>query len=102
MIAGPPGEPVAILNLPDASKTIVGDMAESGRLPGAGALATGFPSSTGWKEKSVSWLLRMKPLAIIFEPRTDSTVVVIATASPWSSTMDMWLVPAGCGDLCGA
>ena len=33
----------------------------SGRLPGAGALATGLPSRTGSKEKSVSVLLRKKP-----------------------------------------
>ena len=32
---------------------MVGDIADSGRLPAPGALATGFPSRTGSKEKSV-------------------------------------------------
>ena len=102
MIIGPPGDPTANLNLPSGPNTIVGDMAESGCLPGAGALATGFPSRTGSKEKSVSWLSRMKPFTIISDPIGASTVVVIETTSPRLSTMDMWLVPGCSGERCGA
>ena len=97
MIAGPPGEPVAIANLPSGPNTIVGDIALIGRLPGAGALATGLPSRTGSNEKSVSSLLRKKPFAITSEPNTNSTVMVIDTTSPRSSTTDRWLVPGSCG-----
>ena len=82
MIAGPPGEPVAMANLPSGPNTMVGDIALMGRLPGAGALATGLPSRTGSKEKSVSSLFRKNPLAMISEPKTNSTVMVIETTSP--------------------
>ena len=102
MIIGPPGEPAAILNLPSGPNTMVGDIALIGRLPGAGALATGFPSRAGSKEKSVSSLLRKNPFAIISEPNTYSTVVVIDTTSPELSTTERWLVPGSCGVRCGA
>src|SRR6185312_16996555 len=102
MIIGPPGEPAANSNLPSGPSTIVGDIEDSGCLPGAGALATGFPSRDGSSEKSVSWLSRTKPPTTISEPNGASTVVVIDTTTPLSSTMDMWLVPGCSGLFCGA
>ncbi len=102
MITGPPGEPVAIQKSPSGLKTMVGDIALIGRLPGPGALATGLPSRSASNEKSVSSLLRKKPFAIISEPKTNSMVVVIETTWPKSSTMEKWLVPGNCGVRCGA
>ena len=52
------------------------------RLPGAGALATGLPSTSGSKAKSVSSLLSKNPPAAICPPNADSIEVVIDTA--WS------------------
>jgi hypothetical protein len=51
-------------------------------LPAATALAAGWPSSLGVKEKSVSWLLRKKPSTIRPLPKMLSTVVVMLTAFP--------------------
>ena len=53
-----------------------------GRLPGATLLATGAPSSTGRKLKSVSSLLSRKPRTMMRLPKNDSIVVVIETALP--------------------
>src|SRR5436853_1508381 len=100
MMAGPPGEPTEARKPPSLSNTMVGDMADSGSLPGAGALATGLPSRTGWKEKSVSVLLSMKPLVMISAPNTDSTEVVMAITSAVASTMVRWLVSCTTGETC--
>jgi hypothetical protein len=51
MITGPPGEPSAKANLPSRVKAMVGAIALIGRLPGAGALATGLPSRTASKRE---------------------------------------------------
>src|SRR5258706_1161741 len=102
MMAGPPGDPTDNRNLPSLSNTMVGDMAESGRLPGAGALATGFASSTGSSEKSVRVLLRKNPFTITSAPNTDSTDVVMEITWPVLSTMVMWLVPCNTAERCGA
>ncbi|MNC87590.1 hypothetical protein D3C83_33240 [compost metagenome] len=59
-----------------------------GRLPGATAFA---PPRV--KSKSVSWLLRRKPRTTMRLPNGLSTEVVIATASPYRSTIEKWLVP---------
>ena len=57
-------------------------MDERGRLPPAGAFATGLPFSSGSREKSVSSLFRRKPDAQCDEPKADSTVAVMETALP--------------------
>ena len=101
MMLGPPGEPTDSRNLPFRSKTMVGDMALRGRLPAAGALATGSPSNTGCREKSVRVLLSRKPFTIVLAPNTDSTEVVMAITWPLLSTMVMWLVPCRIGERWG-
>ena len=54
----------------------------------------GLPSSVVAKEKSVSSLLSRKPLFVMRRaPNPSSMVVVIDTALPLRSTMEMWLVP---------
>src|SRR5205814_9711878 len=68
----------------------VGAIAERGRLPASTRLATGLPSSSGANEKSVSSLLSRKPLRVIRRlPKASSIVVVIATALPYGSTMEI-------------
>src|SRR3954469_19067860 len=101
MMAGPPGEPTESAKRLFLSKTMVGDIELSGSLPGAGALATGKPFKTGWKEKKVKVLLSKKPLAMISAPKVVSTEVVIAATSPASSTMVMCEVPCSTGEICG-
>src|SRR5690349_19350332 len=80
------------MKTPSLFSTMVGDMDERGRLPGPGALATGFPPRVGGRVKSVSWLLRMKPLVNREEPNGLSTVMVAETALPSASMMEKWLV----------
>ena len=111
MMAAPPGEPRLISSLPSRwSKTSVGLIDERGRLPGCTRLAMGLPSaSAGAIEKSVNSLLSKKPPTLPLPPslirrapNTSSIVVVIATARPSASTIEMWLVPtSGCSG-CGA
>ena len=77
--AGPP---------PAWSNTSVGAIVLRGRLPGWIRLGTGAPSGpAGSAEKSVSWLLRMKPSTMWNEPNADSTVVVSDAALPCASMM---------------
>ena len=77
---------------------MVGDMEESGRLPGSTRLATGLPSFSGAKLKSVSSLLRITPLATSWLPKKLSMVEVQLATSPFRSTATKWLVPtSGCG-----
>ncbi len=98
MMREPPAEPTTATGDPSAPNTMVGDMEERGRFPGATAFATGRPPIPGRKEKSVSWLFNTIPPTTIREPKTSSTVVVSETAFPAPSTMEMWLVPfSGCG-----
>src|SRR4028119_839995 len=94
MIRLPPGEPTTAWSLLLASSTMVGAMELRGRLPASTRLAMGLPSSVVAKEKSVSSLLSRKPpLVMILAPKPSSMVVVMDTALPLESTMDMWLVP---------
>ncbi|SLA03969.1 Uncharacterised protein [Mycobacteroides abscessus subsp. abscessus] len=74
--------------------TRVGAIDDRGRLPGETRLARSAPeSSRGSAEKSVSWLLRMKPSTMWKLPNADSTVVVIDATLPYLSATVMWLVP---------
>ena len=75
----PPGEPITSTSSPSASNTMVGAIELRGRLPASTRLATGRPSSSGAKEKSVSSLLSRKPPTIRCEPKPASIVVVSAT-----------------------
>ena len=102
MMALPPAEPRASTSLPSRSNTMVGAMALRGRLPGSMRLATGFPSCSATKEKSVSWLFRRKPRTICWLPKAYSIEVVIATALPSASTMDRWLVEASSSEASSA
>ena len=77
----PPGEPTSSIGRP-FSKTMVGAMEERGRLPGSTRFATGLPSSSGAKAKSVSSLLSRKPSATTREPKPVSIVVVSESMSP--------------------
>jgi hypothetical protein len=98
MMREPPAEPTTATGDPSAPKTMVGDMDDRGRLPGATAFATGRPPISGRKEKSVSWLFSTIPPATVRAPNTSSTVVVSETTLPVPSTMERWLVPfSGCG-----
>src|SRR5262249_51014082 len=89
MICGPPGEPATSSSRPLASNTMVGAMELRGRLPGPTRLATGCPSRSGWKAKSVSSLLSRKPSTICRDPNALSMLVVKLRASPSASTMLM-------------
>src|SRR6266851_2475574 len=72
-------------------------MAESGRLPPAMRFATFRPCSSGTNEKSVSSLLSRKPRTMIREPKAFSIVVVMASALPARSMIEMWLVEGSSG-----
>ena len=107
MITLPPGEPATSFKgprLPSAlrSNTSTGDIELRGRLRGSTRLATGLPSCSGTNEKSVNWLLRMKPLTIRWEPKMVSIEVVIATALPRPSTTDRCEVDGNSGDWSSA
>src|SRR5205823_11349270 len=71
------------------SNTMVGDIALRGRLPASTRLAIGPLASRESNEKSVSWLLRMKPSTIWREPNASSTLVVIDRPAPYWSTATM-------------
>ena len=68
--------------------------------PARTRLATGWPSRSGLKEKSVSSLLSRKPSTNSREPNGPSMVVVKLTALPSPSTMLIWLVDTG--SICGS
>ena len=93
----PPGDPIARTNWPSRSNTRVGAIDERGRLPGSTRLATGAPATAGRNEKSVSWLLSMKPRTMRREPKALSMLVVIDTTLPSPSTTLRWVVEA-CSD----
>src|SRR4051812_37379847 len=81
MIVAPPGEPTASTGVP-SRWTIVGDMLERGRLPGAGELAR-----PGVGSKSVSSLLSRNPRpgTTIALPPVCSIVNVYDTTMPCAS-----------------
>ncbi len=89
MIRLPPGLPIARTGAPSFN-TIVGDIEERGRLPGASALAIGMPSVWVWKLKSVNSLLSRKPCTINRDPKAFSIVVVIDATFPKLSTIEIW------------
>ena len=64
-----------------------------GRLPGPTRLATGLPSISGSKEKSVSSLFSKNPATMMREPKPLSMVVVMETMLPSESTTDRCEVP---------
>ena len=98
MMREPPADPSTAAGAPSAQNTMVGDMDDRGRLPGATAFATGRPPISGRNEKSVSWLFSTIPRTTMRDPNASSTVVVSATALPAPSTIERWLVPfSGCG-----
>src|SRR5215217_7284310 len=73
---------------------MVGDIELRGRLNASTRFAVGLPSSVGTKLKSVSSLLRRKPLFVMRRaPKPSSIVVVKATALPRASITEIWLVP---------
>src|SRR4051794_41700429 len=73
---------------------MVGDIELRGRLNASTRFAVGLPSSVGTKLKSVSSLLRRKPLFVMRRaPKPSSIVVVMATALPCPSITEIWLVP---------
>ena len=88
MIRLPPGEPTASTGAPSFI-TIVGDIDERGRLPGASALAIGTPSLCVRKLKSVSSLFSRNPLVISRDPKAFSMVVVIDATLPKLSTIEI-------------
>src|SRR3954447_2220581 len=92
MIDEPPGEPSTCFSLLSLSKMMVGDIELRGRLPGSTRLATGCSGVPAEKEKSVSSLLSRKPRTIRPDPKLLSIVVVIETALPDLSTIEIWLV----------
>ena len=61
---------------------MVGAIDERGRLPPSTRFATGLPSSSGAKAKSVSSLLSRKPSVITRLPKPVSMVVVAESMSP--------------------
>src|SRR6056297_2549957 len=88
MMRDPPGDPITRTGAP-SRRTIVGDIDDRGRLPGATALAIGTPSACDRKEKSVSSLFNRKPLVIKREPKPFSIVVVMDRALPYWSTIEI-------------
>ncbi len=89
MIREPPGEPTTSTGAP-SRVTMVGAIEERGRLPGSTRFAIGMPSAWVSKLKSVSSLLsRNPPGASTREPNPFSIVVVIESALPAASTIEM-------------
>ena len=94
MMRLPPGLPTAMSRAPLLpSNTRKGAIELRGRLPGATRLATAPPSSTGRKLKSVSSLLSRNPRTMMRLPKNASIVVVIETALPSRSTIEICVVP---------
>ncbi len=83
---------------------MVGDMLERGRLPGAGRLTSDCVSPKAFgtprrvRKSSIS-SLRTKPYSstATSDPKKRLTVSVQATALPWASMTEKWLVPASAG-----
>src|SRR6476646_9363236 len=99
MMNGPPLAPVTSSGRRSASRTIVGVIADSIRLPGAIALASPWTrpymfAVPGLAAKSSISLLRRKPapVTVTADPYQPLIVVVSATAFPWSSVTEKWVV----------
>src|ERR1041384_4413974 len=69
---------------------MVGDIELRGLLPPSTRLAIGAPSCSGAKVKSVSSLLRKKPLTVRPEPNGPSIVEVKEATLPSRSTATMF------------
>src|SRR6266852_43132 len=94
MMVGPPAAPTEKTGWPPF-KTIVGLMLESGRLPGATALASApiRPKkllTPGWMEKSSIWLFKTSPVpgTTTLDPNEVLTVAVQATQLPSASAVE--------------
>ena len=95
MMRGPPAAPATICTVPCASSTMVGDMAESIRLPGSILFASpctrpnmfGLPGCTA--KSSISSFI-MKPTLARYTPLPHEllSVVVVDTALPSPSTTE--------------
>jgi hypothetical protein len=103
MIIVPIGDPSAIMGRPSFS-TISGVIEESGRLPGATALASAptasqrFGVALSIEKSSISLFSTMPvPGTVIFEPNSVLMVCVIATALPALSSTLICVVPASSG-----
>ena len=101
MMRGPPGLPVTMQQLGRPRSTIVGVMLESGRLPGATALAprtSTRPKALGrlgaTEKSSISSFSTMPvPGTVMPEPKSRLTVCVSATALPAASVTERCVVP---------
>src|ERR1044071_3249467 len=98
IIFGPPDAPSAMTGLPSFT-TIVGLMDESGRLPGATALASAPTrpnafGAPGCAEKSYisSFITTPVPGITTFEPKLVFTVAVHATQLPSASATEKCVV----------
>ena len=98
IIVGPPAAPTVKTGLPSRS-TIVGLMLESGRLPGATALASApmRPNALGVpgcaEKSSISLFITMPvPGSTTPEPNVVLTVAVQATHQPSESVAEKWVV----------
>ena len=99
MIVGPPAAPILITGSLLASSTIVGLMLDSGRFPGATALASpptrpkwfGTPGATA---KSSISLLSSTPVpgTTTFEPKAVLIVAVMLAQLPSASAAAKWVV----------
>ena len=103
MMRGPPAAPATRRTLPSAT-TIVGDMLLRGRLPGWGRFlsdcrrpyALGLPGIV--VKSSISlFSANPNPGTTTIEPKVMLIVSVQATAMPFSSITDRWLVPPSSG-----
>ncbi len=88
MIRLPPGLPTTSTGVPFFS-TMVGAIDDRGRLPGSTRLAIGTPPDWVRKEKSVSSLFSRKPRTIRRLPKPFSMVVVMLSALPAASTIEI-------------
>src|SRR3954463_10361147 len=98
MIIGPPAAPQVRIGRP-SFRTIVGLMLDSGRLPGATALASAPTrpkalGGPGWAEKSSIWSFRKipGPGTMTFGPKVVLIVCVQATQFPSASATEKWVV----------
>src|SRR5687768_6671929 len=99
MMRGPPAAPTSNTRFPFASSTIVGDIDDSGRLPGSILFAMPCTSPYTFGEpgfavkSSISLLSRNPPFATVTPlPNDVFSVVVITTAIPLASTTQRFVV----------
>ena len=95
MIVAPPGVPVTANSAPSGSSTMLGDIDDSIRFPGAIALFSPCTSPNwfgvpGLAARSSMSLLSRNPApgTVTLLPKNELTVVVTETAFPSASTME--------------